>query len=131
MNELFGLLTSQLGVNDNQAKGGVGAILNLAKEKLADGDFSQITQALGGDVTEAMNAAPKAEAGGVGGMLGAATSALGIDLGGLGKLASLASAFKTLGLDADMIGKFAPIVMEFVKGKGGDGVGEILEKFMK
>ena len=131
MNELFGMLTSQLGVNEGQAKGGVGAILNLAKEKLGDGDFSQITNALGGDATEAMNAAPKAEGGGgVGGMLGAATSALGVDLGGLGKLASLAGAFKSLDLDAGMITKFAPIVTGFLKDKGGDGVGEILKKFM-
>jgi len=132
MTELFGMLTSQLGVDDTQAKGGVGAILNLAKEKLSDGDFSQITNALGGEATEAMNSAPAAEGGGgIGGMLGAATSALGIDTGGLGQLASLAGAFKSLNLDSGMISKFAPIVMGFVKDKGGDGVGSILEGLMK
>ena len=117
MTELLGMLTSQLGVDETQAKGGVGAILNLAKEKLGDGDFSQITSALGGGTAEAMAAAPSAVEGGGGmaGMLGAATSALGVDLGGLGKLAALAGTFKSLGLDSSMISKFAPIVMGFIK----------------
>ncbi len=132
MNELFGMLTSQLGVNDTQAKGGVGAILNLAKDKLGEGDFSQILNSLGDSATEAMSAAPAAEGGGgIGGMLGGAASALGVDLGGLGKLGALAGAFKSLDLDAGMIGKFAPIVMGFVKEKGGDGVAGILEGLMK
>ena len=132
MNELFGMLTSQLGVNDTQAKGGVGAILNLAKDKLGEGDFSQVVNALGsGDATEAMNAAPAAESGGIGGMLGGAASALGVDLGGLGQLGALAGVFKSLDLDAGMISKFAPIVMGFVKDKGGDGVGSIIEGLMK
>ena len=131
MTELLGMLTSQLGIDDNQAKGGVGAILNLAKEKLGDGDFSQITSALGGDATEAMNAAPQAESGGgIGGMLGGAASALGVDLGGLGQLASLAGTFKALNLDSGMIGKFAPIVTGFLSDKGGEGMGDILKKFM-
>ncbi len=132
MNELFGMLTSQLGVDSNQAKGGVGAILNMAKEKLSEGDFSQITNALGGDVSEALNAAPAAgdAGGGLGGMLGAATSALGVDMGGLGKYAALAGAFKSLNLDAEMVSKFAPIVMDFVKSKGGDGVTDLLKKFL-
>lgn len=132
MKELLGMLTSQLGIDETQATGGVGAILNLAKDKLGDGDFSQVLGSLGGGATEAMAAAPAAEGGGgIGGMLGAATSALGVDLGGLGKMAALAGTFKSLGLDASMITKFAPIVMGFVKDKGGDGVGSILEGLMK
>ena len=39
---LIGLLSSQLGVTENQAKGGIGSYLTLAKEKLAKGDFEKI-----------------------------------------------------------------------------------------
>ena len=130
MTELIGQLVSGLGVNENQAKGGLGAILNLAKDKLEGGDFSQITNAISG-ADELMNAAPSAEgeSGGLGGMLGSVTSALGV--GNLGGLASLAGAFKSLDLDAGMIGKFAPVVMGFLKEKGGDALPAILEKVMK
>jgi len=131
MTELIGQLVSNLGVDEGQAKGGVGAILNLAKEKLDGGDFSKITDAISGS-SELMSAAPTAEAdagGGIGGMLGSVTSALGV--GGLGGLASLAGAFKTLNLDASMVGKFAPVVMGFLKEKGGDALPGILEKVMK
>lgn len=122
MNELIGMITSQLGVNQGQAEGGVGAMLNFAKEKLSDGDFGKISETLG-NVTELMGKAP--EASGAGGLLGSVTSALGIG-GNLGALASVASAFKSLDLDAGMITKFAPIVMGFLKDKGGDSVANIV-----
>ena len=131
MTELIGQLVSNLGVDEGQAKGGLGAILNLAKDKLDGGDFSKITDAISGS-SELMSAAPeaKAEGGGLGGMLGSVTSALGVG-GNLGNLASLAGAFSSLNLDASMIGKFAPVVMGFLKEKGGDALPSILEKVMK
>ena len=79
-----------------------------------------------------MSAAPeaKSEGGGIGGMLGSAASALGVG-GNLGGLAALAGSFSSLNLDASMIGKFAPVVMGFLKEKGGDALPAILEKVMK
>jgi hypothetical protein len=41
-NPLIGTLTSSLGVSHDQAEGGVGSILTLAKEKLAKGDFAKV-----------------------------------------------------------------------------------------
>ncbi len=40
--DLVGMLVSQLGVTSEQATGGAGAIFNLAKERLAPDQFSQI-----------------------------------------------------------------------------------------
>ncbi len=39
---LVGTLKSALGVTDSQAEGGVGAMLSLAQERLAKGDFDKI-----------------------------------------------------------------------------------------
>ena len=41
-------------------------------------------------------------------------------------LAKLAGGFSKLGLDADMVGKFVPVILAFVTRKGGAGVGSIV-----
>ena len=85
MNDLIQNLTSQLGVNSDQAEGGIGLIANMAKDKLG-GDFSQITEKFP-EIANMMSKAPAAgeasEGGGMGGMLGSAMSALGVSGGGL------------------------------------------------
>ena len=121
------MLTSQLGVKEEQAAGGAGLIFNLAKEKLG-GEFSQITDAIPA-VTGLMDKAP--ETGGVGlmGAIGGIASSLGAD--SLGNLASLAGGFSKLDLDAGMISKFAPIILDYVKEKAGDNVMGLLSKVLK
>ncbi|MDX1764807.1 MAG: DUF2780 domain-containing protein, partial [bacterium] len=44
--ELLNMLVQNLGVNEEQAKGGAGLLFKMAKEKLGDGDFSQIASAV-------------------------------------------------------------------------------------
>ncbi len=126
--ELVQMLMSQLGVSEEQAKGGSGLILKMAKEKLDAGAFSQVAGAIPG-VDNLITAAP--EAGGVAGGLGGMMSSIGGGAGKLGSLASLAGGFKGLNLGSDMVGKFIPIVVSFVRSKGGDGVGKILESVLK
>jgi len=132
MNALIENLTSQLGVTPDQAKGGIGLIANMAKDKLG-GDFSQLSDKFP-ELSGMMSAAPAAgasegAAGGLGGMMGTAMSALGVG-GDLGALASLAGGFKSLGLDAGMVSKFAPIVTNYLSENGGDTVKALLAKAM-
>jgi len=47
-NPLMGALTSQLGVTEDQAKGGIGSYLTLLQEKLAKGDFDKIASLVPG-----------------------------------------------------------------------------------
>lgn len=124
--DLINMLTSQLGVKEEQAAGGAGMIFNLAKEKLG-GDFSQISNAIPA-VTGLMDKAPDT-GGGVMGALGGLASSFGGDK--LGDLASLASGFSKLDLDAGMISKFTPIILEYVKKEAGDGVMGLISKVMK
>jgi len=58
---LVDMLVSQLGVTSDQATGGAGAIFNLAKERLAPDEFSQIAGAVPG-IDSMMGAAPTAAA---------------------------------------------------------------------
>ena len=44
--QLMNMITSQLGVTNNQAMGGVGSQLTLAKEKMGSMDFNALTKAI-------------------------------------------------------------------------------------
>jgi hypothetical protein len=63
------------------------------------------------------------------GMVGSLASAVGGDsqLGQLGKLAQLAGVLEKLGLNADMVSKFLPIILSFVQQKGGAGLMNMLQ----
>jgi len=134
--ELVKLLTQQLGINSQQASGGLGLLMGAAQSKLG-GDFGQIAKVMPG-VEQVIQQAPKPEGAagaGVGGVLGAVSGLLGGKSGGalgsLGSLASLAGGFKQLGLGTDMIGKFVPVVLGYVQNKGGDASKSLLEGALK
>jgi len=76
-----------------------------------------------------LGAAP--ESGGLAGMVGGLASKIGGGAGKLGSLASLAGGFKGLGLDSGMVGKFIPIILSFVRSKGGDSIKNLLAGVLK
>lgn len=126
--DLINLLTQNLGISNSQAEGGTGLLLDLAKKQLGGDDFSKVLGAIpNGD--SMMKNIPKAS--GLGGMLGGLGGMLGGKAGNLGNLAALASGFSSLDMDKDMIQKFLPVVMSFLKEQGGGGIEGILEKVMK
>jgi hypothetical protein len=113
--DIVQMLTSQLGVSGEQATGGAGAIFGYAKDNLSVDDFSTIAKGVPGmDGLLAMAPEPENSS-----ALGKAGSMLGADTS-LGGLAGLASSFESLGLNADMVGKFAPIVSDYVGSVSGD-----------
>ena len=123
--ELIDQLTKSLGVTEDQAKGGAGMLFKHAKGKLGGDDFAKVAAVVPG-VDGLISAAPAA--GEAPGGLGKLMSALP---GGLGSLSGLAGGFSKLGMNGGMIGKFIPVILSFVQGKGGDGVKGILEKALK
>ena len=135
MQELIGLLAKQLGVSEQQAQGGAGLLFKAAQEKLG-GDFSQVAQKVEG-VHDLIKAAPAAggAGGGLGSLLGGLASAVGGDagkaLGNAGGLAQLAGGFSSLKLDPQMIGKFVPVILQFVQSKYGGEIVALLQKALK
>ncbi len=125
---LINLLTSNLGVTQPQAEGGAGAIFGLAKQKMPTSDYAQLGQAIP-SIDSLIQAAPKTD--GLGSSLGGVTSLLGGSSGGLGGLAALGGSFSQLGMSADMVTKFAPIILDYVKQKGGDGVMGMLQSVLQ
>jgi hypothetical protein len=123
MMDILNLLTEQLGVTEDQAKGGAGAIFNLVKDSLSGDQFNEVAAAVP-NMQELLAAAPAG--GGLGGAIGGLTSMLGGGAEKLGGLASLAGSFKALDLDMDMVTKFVPVILSFVKSQGGDSLKNML-----
>ena len=122
--ELVDLLTEKLGVTTEQAEGGAGAIFNQVKQKLSTEDFAKVSEAIP-DLDSLMKAAPKAEE--ATGSLGSVTSMMQEKAGSMGGAADLAGNFSKLGLDAGMVGKFVPVVLDFANSKGGESVMNLLK----
>ncbi len=122
--DLVGLLTKNLGVTSQQAKGGAGSIFNTASKKMSVEDFSRVTEAMP-EVTSLMNAAPRVGSGS--GTLGGLSSMLKKSGGSLGTLTELSGAFSKLGLSSGMVSKFIPIILGYAQSKGGDTIANLLK----
>ncbi|ODB94251.1 hypothetical protein A3194_01805 [Candidatus Thiodiazotropha endoloripes] len=111
-------LTSQLGVTSEQASGGAGSLFQMAQNNLSTEDFSQIASVVPGiDKMMASAQSSSKESGAV----SAVASMLGGD-SSAGNMASLASAFDSLGMDSNMVGQFVPIVLEYLQSEGGESI---------
>ncbi|MCU1749266.1 DUF2780 domain-containing protein [Pseudomonas sp. 6D_7.1_Bac1] len=119
-----GLLSalSSLNVTPEQAIGGTGAMLGLAKNQLGSADYSQLSKSVPGlDQLSGSNAL--GSLGGLSGLLGSSpgqAAGLNSALGNVKNTSDLNNAFTALGMDSGMVGQFAPILLQYL---GQQGVG--------
>ncbi len=111
--KLIGSLVDTLGVSEEQATGGAGAVFREAKSNMSPGDYSQLLNAVPG-IDSLISAAPQA-----GGLAGKASSLLGGSAGSVGGVAALTDSFSKLGLSPDMVNQFVPVILDFVQSEGG------------
>lgn len=131
--DLVQSLSSQLGISGEQATGGAGALFKYAKDNLSADDFATIAGGIPGMESMLIMAPEPEDASAMGN--GSETSStmgkVGNMLGGadtsLGGMAGLASSFESLGLDAGMVGKFVPIVTDYVGKMSGDQASQLLQ----
>lgn len=119
---LVGMLTSQLGVSEQQAAGGAGSLLDFAKGQMSAGDFDVVSGALP-EADSLIGAAPEASSG----TLGSASSLLGGSSSGLGDVAGVADAFNGLGMSPDMVNEFVPVILEYTESAGSDQAMQLLK----
>jgi len=110
-------LVKKLSISNEQAQGGAGALFQLAKSNLDAGQFAALSKAVP-EMDSLLSAAPK-QSGGLSGLAGGASSALGEANNPYGNLAGLASAFKALKLSPDSVDEFVPVVVDYVRTKSG------------
>lgn len=117
---LLNTLGSELKITPEQAIGGAGAMLGLARNNLSGDDYGQLTKAVPGlDLLSGNNALGGLN--GLGQLLGndKNSSALSNALGGeVENRNDLDTAFKALGMDTGMIGQFAPLILQYLGQQG-------------
>lgn len=123
--QLIGMLTSQLGVTQQQATGGAGALFGFAQNQLSPQDYQTVNTNLPG-VDSLVQAAPKPKAesglmGKVGSMLGGST---GKSLTGAEQVTQ---SFSLLGMAPQMVQAFGPIVVQYASEYGGPVTGQLLQ----
>jgi len=112
---------SELDITPEQAIGGAGAMLGLAKNQLSSTDYSQLAKSVPGiDMLSGGG-----ELGALAGLLGSSGKAAGLDnaLGNVKDTNDLNNAFSALGMDTGMIGLFTPVLLQYL---GQQGVGGTL-----
>jgi Protein of unknown function VcgC/VcgE (DUF2780) len=110
---LVSLLHSQLGVTENQARGGIGSMLALAQEKLAKDDFEQVVSLVPGATY--LDTARR---------LGAVT-------GPVTSMAGLNDALSRMGLNPETAAKFVPAVTDYLGQTGGEATQNLLAKVFR
>lgn len=110
---LLNSLTHELGVSEQQAIGGTGALLGLALNTLKDTDSAQLQKAMPDMQQLAGNSALGDLGGALGGLGGAAAL-----LGGISSLQDVDQIFGVLGMDQSMIGRFAGVIMQYFGQQG-------------
>jgi len=111
---LIGMLTNKLGITDNQAQGGMGSLLTLAKERMKPNDFGKVTTLIP-TATKYMDTAKQ----------------LGAVVGPLKNATGLNRAFSKLGMQADTAKQFVPTVTNYVGQIGGEPLKKMLTGVLK
>jgi len=123
---LLPTLTQGLGISNTQAEGGMGALLNIAKDTLSNDEFSTLGKNIPGMETLLAAAPALSPKGGLGGIGGLASSLGGAGTA-LGGLSQVTQQFEALGLSPDMIAPFAKMAVDYFM-QSDINTGELLQK---
>jgi hypothetical protein len=115
---------SSLNVSPQQAVGGTGAMLDLAKNQLPGAQYSQLAQSVPG-LDQLVGSNGLQQLSGLGGMLGgsAATpvsSEATAAVSNVNNLQDLNTAFSALGMDSSMVEQFTPLLLQYFGKQGAD-----------
>jgi hypothetical protein len=123
--DLIDHLIARLGLSEAQAMGGAGIVFKLARRKLSHAEFAQIAREVSG-LDDIIASAPDSRdgepVGGISDMLSELRQK-----GQVGELAGLVGDFEKLDIDVGRVNRFVSLVVGFVRGRGGDAVGNLLD----
>ena len=123
--DLVNQLVETLGITEEQARGGTGLIMRVAKQRLNHGDFNQVANTIPG-LNNMIKIAP--EITGTEKALRTATSTTGT---AANLITEIGNGFTELGMDTGMVTRFVPVVLTYVQSTGGNTTRSILEKVLK
>lgn len=117
---LVDILMRQLGISQQQALGGAGAIFQVAQGTMNPQAFATLSQSVPG-MNAMLNAAPASPG------LGGLSSMMGGNNSTLGNMALLAASFQQLDLSPNLVGQFIPIVTNYVSQTSGQMTANLLQ----
>ena len=117
---LVDILMRQLGVSQQQALGGAGAIFQVAQGSMNPQAFATLSQSIPG-MNTMLGAAPASP------MAGGLSSLMGGGNNTLSNMAVLAASFQQLNLSPDLVGQFIPIVTNYVSQTSGQMTANLLQ----
>ncbi|QSX33877.1 DUF2780 domain-containing protein [Shewanella avicenniae] len=120
--DLVSSVMSQLNLNQQQAEGGLGSLLTMAKSSMNTTDFGQISNAIP-NVDSLLAAAPSLDSNsGMSGLLSKAGS-LGSSLQGS---AMVYDAFSKLGISKELAAPMVQILKNYLQSQSGEGTAALL-----
>ena len=96
---LLSTLTSQLGVTPQQAAGGTAALMNVAQQKMPATNYAELLKSVPG----------------LSSLVQGNESLVNGAMQMMGDSDMVGKAFGALGMDSSMVGKFAPVLLDYVK----------------
>ncbi|MEW5977397.1 MAG: DUF2780 domain-containing protein [Acidobacteriota bacterium] len=126
--ELIETLTQKLGVRFEQARNGAGLLFGTARLRLRKEDFSKVARVVP-EIDEILRTAPQSLRTGV--RFAGLGSAIGGDGSPANAGATLARGFSRLGMDTRITGDFVSLVLAYLRSRGGEEVGNLLENALK
>lgn len=121
---LLSSVTSNLGVTNEQAKGGMAALVSYAKQNVSDEQFAMLTSKVPGldSIMQYVPVVKEAASGGLGGLMDKAASYNET----LGQLNQLNKQFESLGLDTNMIKGYAQQASQYLDTPQGQEAKQLL-----
>ena len=126
--DLVSLLVSQLGVTEQQAEGGAGAVFKTAQDNLQADDYATLIHSVP-EITGLVEKAPvlKKESSS---WMSSASSLLGDSGKKAESTNSLLDSFTSLGMGGDMLANFTPIISNYLQKNGGDICVKLLQSVL-
>lgn len=116
--DIVKIVAEKTGVTEDQARAGLGLVLNFLKGQLGEETFSKLVGFIPGSA-EMIAAAPDIS----GGMLGAVA---GLVDSGAGDMAKVASGFSELDIDQAKIPQFMASIVDVAKDSGDDSLADAI-----
>lgn len=118
--ELTNLLVQRLGVTPQQAMGGAGALLQIAKTRMSSEAFEKLSTQVP-DMQQLLSAVPVPKPqSGLGGLAGKLGSLAGNS--SIGTALTAVSIFQQLGMKPETMEKFVPVVVDYARGNTDDAI---------
>ena len=118
---LVDILVHRLGVSPQQALGGAGAIFQVAQGNMNPQAFASLSRSIPGMDTMLGAAPAMSEVGGL------SSSMMGSSSKAVGGAVALAGSFQKLNLSPDMVGRFIPVVTNYVRQTSGQATADLLQ----